>query len=117
MLGMTKLLGGVCPAGDGASRSRSLAGVLGYDEGSLAERLARPLVPLSQDLGRSFLYVRYNLDLSDDGLRALGLPGQVDPARVRKMDKADSDHIQLLLEIGARAARHVAIAHFGPFAP
>src|SRR5262249_57194218 len=34
----------------------------GSDEGKLEERLARPRVSLDKDLGRSFLYARYNVD-------------------------------------------------------
>jgi uncharacterized protein len=86
----------------------------GPDEGTLDARLARPPVPLSTDLGRSFLYARYNVDLSDDGLARLGF-GEVDPATARKMDKADQDHIDLLLRIGARAAAQVRPEHFGDF--
>lgn len=88
----------------------------GPDDGTLDERLARPLVPLSTDLGRSFLYARYNVDLSDAGLASLGF-GRLDPATMRKMDRATSDHIDLLLEVGEAAARQVSLAHFGPFAP
>ena len=46
----------------------------GPDEGNLAQRLARPRVPLDTDLGRAFLYARYNVDLSREGLDALGFP-------------------------------------------
>jgi predicted acylesterase/phospholipase RssA len=89
----------------------------GPDEGKLPERLARPRVPLTQDLGRSFLYARYNVDLSDDGLVTLGC-GSVNAADARKMDKADQAHIQLLFDIGAKAAQQVNVKeHFGAFAP
>ncbi len=88
----------------------------GPDEGSPAERLRRPAVPLSTDLGRSFLYARYNVDLSGAALASFGF-ADVDPSVVQKMDKADPEHIELLLRIGARAAAQVKIDHFGPFAP
>ena len=39
----------------------------------------------STDLGRRFLYCRYNVDLSGKGLAALGFP-KADPAGIRKMD-------------------------------
>ncbi|HEX3204176.1 MAG TPA: hypothetical protein VHQ67_05440, partial [Nitrospiraceae bacterium] len=72
---------------------------------------------LGNDLGRSFLYARYNVDLSDEGIARLGLTG-VSSEEARKMDKADSDHIDLLLQIGAKAAGQVNVAeHFGSFAP
>ena len=88
----------------------------GTDEGSLTERLARPRVPLDNDLGRSFLYARYNVDLSDEGLDQLGIAG-VNSEQARKMDKADRDHIDLLLRIGSRAAAQVNVKeHFGHFA-
>jgi predicted acylesterase/phospholipase RssA len=88
----------------------------GGDEGSLAERLARRRVPLSTDLGRSFLYARYNIDLSQGGLQQLGFP-DVDAATTTKMDRADRAHIELLLQIGAKAAQQVNVTeHFGRFA-
>lgn len=89
----------------------------GNDEGSPAERLGRPRVALDNDLGRSFLYARYNVDLSDEGLAKLGIQ-DVGSGDVRKMDKADPDHIDLLLRVGSKAAAQVnAKEHFGPFAP
>jgi patatin-like phospholipase len=89
----------------------------GADEGTPEQRLARPLVPLDEDLGRSFLYTRYNVDLGGAGLAKLGC-ADVDPDLAQKMDRADSDHIELLLRIGGRAAAQVDVGrHFGPFAP
>ena len=89
----------------------------GSDDGTLADRLARPRVALDRDLGRSFLYARYNVDLSDQGLASLGLSG-VSSEDVSKMDKADSDHIDLLLRVGSKAAGQVNVKeHFGSFAP
>lgn len=89
----------------------------GSDEGTVAARLAAPRVPLTMDLGRQFLYARYNVDLSEAGLASLGL-AEVDPDQVKKMDKADAAHIELLLRVGERAAGQVdARAHFGSFAP
>ena len=88
----------------------------GPDEGKLPERLAREHVPLSTDLGRAFLYARYNVDLSASGLKALGFTAEdVDPAMAQKMDKADPEHIDLLLKIGTRAAAQVDARHFGSF--
>jgi hypothetical protein len=75
-------------------------------------------VPLSTDLGRGFLYARYNVDLTVEGLKALGFAAaDVDPATAQKMDKADKAHIDLLLKIGAKAALQVDARHFGPFVP
>ena len=89
----------------------------GADEGQLEERLKRQPVPLDVDMGRQFLFTRYNVDLSGAGLKKLGF-GHIDPAAAKAMDKADLPHIQLLLDIGTAAARQVNVkAHFGPFAP
>jgi hypothetical protein len=86
----------------------------GPDEGKLSDRLARPPVPLSRDLGRAFLYARYNVDLSEQGLADLGFPG-VDAAAVGKLDNATAGNIQTLIEIGKGAALQVDASHFGSF--
>jgi len=89
----------------------------GPDEGGFQARMSRVPVPLSTDLGRAFLYARYNVDLSADGLAALGFSkDDVDPATAQRMDVADPAHIDLLTKIGTKAARQVDVAHFGPFA-
>ena len=77
----------------------------GPDEGSLAQRLARPRVPLDQDLGRAFLYARYNVDLSRKRARRAGVLQTSDPDTARKMDKADPEHIDLLAEDRRRRRR------------
>jgi len=82
--------------------------------GGFAQRMARPVKPLSQDQGRGFLYTRYNVDLGADGLQALGF-GDVDPRSVQKMDNATSENIERLLAIGAASATQVSRDHFGPF--
>ena len=88
----------------------------GPDEGKLMARLARERVPLSTDLGRAFLYARYNVDLSASGLTKLGFTAtDVDPALAQRMDKADPEHIDLLLKIGTKAAALVDPRHFGSF--
>lgn len=72
----------------------------------------RPL-PLDHDLGRDFLYARYDADLSREGLDALGLPG-VDPQRVQTLDAVDA--IDELREVGRQVAKRVDMAHhFAPF--
>jgi hypothetical protein len=75
------------------------------------EQYAAPSVPLSTNLGRHFLYARYNADLSDAGLKTLGF-AQVDTTSVQKMDAVDN--IPILLEIGRAAAQAVNTDHFGP---
>lgn len=62
---------------------------------------------------RMFTYMRYNADLSEGGLTALGLP-EIRPEDVQKMDSVD--HIQELQAIGqAVANRDVDAAHFKGF--
>jgi uncharacterized protein len=79
---------------------------------TLEEQYATPAVPLSTNLGRQFLYVRYNADLSADGLKDLGFP-HVDAANIQKMDAVGN--IPILTEIGRAAAQRVEPAHFGLF--
>ncbi len=74
----------------------------------------RPILPLSVDQGRHFLYARYNVDLGAAALDGLGF-GHVDPKGVQKMDNATSENIETLLAIGDKAAAQVSRDHFGPF--
>lgn len=65
------------------------------------------------DKEKDFLYVRYNADMSDDGLKELGF-GHLDPKKIRKMD--EPDNIQDLLDIGQAAAnQQIKMEHFGSF--
>jgi hypothetical protein len=74
-----------------------------------------PRIPLERDLGRHFLYARYNADLSDEGLTKLGVSG-VNASAVRKLDAVDS--IDDLARIGRAAARAVDLAkQFGAHVP
>src|SRR5580693_8803002 len=77
-----------------------------------AEQYQAPMIPLSTDLGRRFLYARYNADLSETGLRDLGFP-DVDPSNIQKMDAVEN--IPILFKIGRAAGGAVQAAHFGPF--
>jgi predicted acylesterase/phospholipase RssA len=70
-------------------------------------------VPLDRDLGRAFLYARYNADLSAEGLSALGC-GNMDPEKVQKLDAVDQ--IENLLKIGRSAGKKIQLEHFGSFA-
>lgn len=73
------------------------------------------IYPLSQDTKRHFLYVRYNADLSTEGLEAAGL-SHIDSDEVREMDSVK--YIPQLLEVGqAFGKAQVDLAHFGSFAP
>jgi uncharacterized protein len=67
---------------------------------------------LDQDLGRAFLYARYNANLSAEGLSNLELP-DIDPEKVQKLDAVDQ--MDNLLKIGTAAARQIDLKHFGSF--
>jgi hypothetical protein len=69
-------------------------------------------IPLSQDLGRAFVYARYNADLSSPWLSARGL-GDIDPTKVGKLDSVD--HIADLRRVGQRVGEDVKLEHFGSF--
>jgi Patatin-like phospholipase len=82
------------------------------EEMTMEEQYAAPAVPLSNNLGRNFLYARYNADLSATGLKNLGLP-QVNAASIQKMDAVEN--ISALLQVGRAAAARVEAGHFGSF--
>lgn len=82
--------------------------------GGFDERMSRTPIPLSKNLGRQFLYARYNVELSAAGLRELGFVN-VDPKEVQKLDNATSENIETLLAIGTASARQIDRSHFGPF--
>lgn len=63
-------------------------------------------------LPKLFTYVRYNADLTADGLRTLGLT-EVEPKHVQKMDS--TKHIPELRKVGEAAAQQIASAHFEGF--
>jgi hypothetical protein len=58
-------------------------------------------VPAETDLGKAFTYVRYNAELTAEGLGQLGVVG-VDPEQVRKMDSVD--RLPELEKIGEKVA-------------
>ena len=64
---------------------------------------------LSDDLGRQFLYARYNAELSSKWLEKRGL-GDVDPATVAQLDSIE--HIDDLVKVGQALAKEVKIEHF-----
>ena len=82
--------------------------------GSFEQRLQRPRTPLSQDLGRQFLYARYNVCLNRDSLTALGFD-KVDSVSVQKLDNATPENIETLIAIGKASAAQIQKDHFGPF--
>jgi hypothetical protein len=78
----------------------------------MEEQYAAPPVSLSTNLGRHFLYVRYNADLSGASLKDMGFVN-VNAASIQKMDAVEN--IPILLDIGRTAAHRVEIDHFGSF--
>lgn len=59
-----------------------------------------------------FTYMRYNADLTRQGLDALGLP-HIEPRNVQQLDSVA--HITELQEVGRAVAREVNIDHFAGF--
>ena len=66
-------------------------------------------VPLSENLGRDFLYARYNAELSSKWLADRDL-GEVNPANVAQLDSVD--HIADLVRVGQALAQEVRLVHF-----
>ena len=62
--------------------------------------------------GKHFTYLRYNADLSRQGLDALGLP-HIEPASVQQMDSVQ--YISQLQEVGQAVAKEVDLAHYKAF--
>lgn len=62
--------------------------------------------------GKLFTYMRYNAELSDDGLKALGLADIV-PEDVQKLDSVE--HIAELQRVGQAVAKKVKPEHFAGF--
>lgn len=91
--------------------------------GGIIDREIRDLIPvdpvipnqplsLDEDLGKAFIYVRYNAELTADGLKQLKLKG-LNAERMRKMD--DVDNIDDLSKIGVAVGKTVDLAHLGSF--
>jgi hypothetical protein len=69
-------------------------------------------IPLSTDLGRSFLYLRYDASLSRKWLDDRGL-ADVDPGAVSKLDSVAA--MPDLERVGAAVAREIDLTDLGPF--
>ena len=69
-------------------------------------------IPLSKNLGRRFLYARYNADLSREGLDALGL-NDIESENVQRLDSIK--FIDDLSRVGKKIAEEIEIEHFGAF--
>lgn len=67
------------------------------------------LIPLSENLGRQFLYARYNAELSAKWLSDHGL-GDVDAAKVAQLDSVE--HLHDLVRVGQKLAEEVKLEHF-----
>lgn len=73
-----------------------------------------PAQPLSDNLGRSFLYARYDPDLTREGLDALGLK-KLSPEAVGKMDSVKAvDDLMAVGKAYAKKALDIG-AQWGPF--
>jgi hypothetical protein len=80
--------------------------------GDLIPRKAGTRIPVSENLGRAFLYARYNADLSPAGLAAMGL-SDIDSESVRQLDSVKA--IADLRRVGQAVAREVLMTEFEPF--
>jgi len=89
----------------GAPLDREIGDMIPHDDGG-------NIIPLSRDLGRRFLYARYNADLSREGLDALGLPN-IKPKNVQKLDSIE--YIGDLRLVGRKVAKEIKLEHFGSF--
>ncbi len=69
-------------------------------------------IPLSERLGRAFLYARYDVELTDEGMKELGIAG-IDPTALRKLDSID--HIDGLVRVGQALAKKFKLEHLGGF--
>lgn len=72
------------------------------------------VMPLSEKLGRSFLYARYDAELTEAGLEALKVIG-VDPTEVAALDAVSN--IDDLRRIGRAVGAEIDLKQFGPFVP
>jgi uncharacterized protein len=59
-----------------------------------------------------FTYVRYNAELTEEGLKKLGLP-EIEPEHVQQLDS--TDHIKELQQVGQAVAKQVRPEHFKGF--
>ncbi len=75
-----------------------------------------PSAPLEQDLGKDFLYARYDAEFTSAGLEKLGFP-KANLPQLGRMDLATPDNMESLYAIGQAAGRDVAKEHFGSFLP
>jgi hypothetical protein len=89
----------------GAALDREIGDMVPRDDGG-------NIIPLSRDLGRRFLYARYNADLSREGLNTMGLD-DIKPKNVQRLDSIE--YIPDLRKVGRKVAEEIKIEHFGNF--
>ena len=80
--------------------------------GDMIPREGTDPIPLTHDLGRHFLYARYDVQLVQERLKALGL-GDIEAHKVQGMGAADQ--MGNLRRIGERIGQEVSPEHFGSF--
>jgi predicted acylesterase/phospholipase RssA len=80
----------------------------------LADRLATPKIPLDKPLGRAFRYARYNPELTDEGMKKLGVT-DYNLSNLLKMDYVKPDNVAKLAQVGAAEGKNVSRDHFGLF--
>ena len=82
-------------------------------DGELGDLIPRDaagnVIPTGDDQGRSFLYARYNAELTSKWLNEHGL-GDVDPSQVAQLDSVE--HIKDLVRVGQAVANEMKIEHF-----
>jgi hypothetical protein len=76
------------------------------------EASGAPPIPLTIDLGRSFLYVRYDASLTQQGLSELGM-GHVDALSLQAIDNLEA--AAELEGVGRAVAERVNLEHLGSF--
>ena len=82
--------------------------------GDMIPRSKGQPIPLDEDLGRDFLYTRYDVEINQQSLNNFGLT-EIDARDVEKMDAVKS--IPHFKQIGKAAAAQVNVMnHFGNFA-
>lgn len=86
--------------------------VMDREVGDMIPRRDGEVIPLSVNLGRAFVYCRYDAELTAGGLADLGLP-TLDPKDVGGMDNVKA--MPLLTEIGQTLGERVDLGHFGSF--
>jgi predicted acylesterase/phospholipase RssA len=86
--------------------------VLDRELGDLIPRRDGKKIELSENLGRAFLYCRYDAEITASGLAALGVP-EIDPAKLGAMD--DVSAMPDLAKLGKALGKRVELSHFGGF--